>query len=409
MKKIIFLSSFLLLTILISSEACTTAVVSGKYTPDGRPLLWKHRDTWALNNKVMQFTDGKYAYTGLVNSTDPKGKSIWGGFNSAGFAIMNSASYNLNNDTITQSGLEGRLMKEALQTCATIDDFEELLKGLTKPIRLESNFGVIDAQGGAAYFELGNFKYVKIDANDPKVAPFGYLIRTNYSTTGKMGIGGGYIRYVTADKAFKMAVKEDRLTAKTILQEFSRDLTHSLTNTDLNDYDVISENQATMVMFQDYIPRKSTSSSLVVQGVKKGENPVFTTMWTTLGSPLTSVTIPIWLSNKTHLPMIVSYDQTIKDSPLCHLALELKKECFPYEWGTSSKYYMNINAVINADHTGTLQVLKPLEDEVFGLADEVLLKWRNNEIDYAEMQDFYDNLDVVIPKFYSTYFNLNLK
>lgn len=408
MRKIIFLSLFILLLIFNDSEACTTAVVSGKYTPDGRPLLWKHRDTWALNNKIVQFTDGKYSYSGLVNSGDPEGKSIWGGFNSAGFAIMNSASYNLNNDTIKQSGLEGRLMKKALQNCATIDDFEELLKGLSHPIRLESNFGVIDAQGGAAYFELGNFKYVKIDANDPKVAPFGYLIRTNYSTTGKMGIGGGYIRYVTADKAFKMAVKENRLTPKTILQEVSRDMTHSLTNTDLNDYAEISENHTTMVMFQDYIPRKSTSSSLVVQGVKKGENPAFTTMWTTLGSPLSSLTVPIWLSDETHLPIIVSYDDKLKDSPLCHLALELKKKCFPYEWGTSSKYYMNINAVLNADQTGTLQVLKPLEDEVFELAGDLLEKWRDDQIDYEEMQDFYNILDYKIPKFYSAYFNLNL-
>ncbi|MEA1877417.1 MAG: hypothetical protein U9N86_11180 [Bacteroidota bacterium] len=409
MNKLIFLTTFLLLAILIDSEACTTAVVSGKYTPDGRPLLWKHRDTWALNNKIVQFTDGKYSYSGLVNSGDPEGKSIWGGFNSAGFAIMNSASYNLNNDTITQSGLEGRLMKKALQICATIDDFEELLRELPRPIRLESNFGVIDAQGGAAYFELGNFKYVKIDANDPTVAPFGYLIRTNYSTTGKMGIGGGYIRYVTADKAFKMAVKEHRLTPKTILQEVSRDLTHSLTNTDLNDYAEISENHTTMVMFQDYIPRKSTSSSLVVQGVRKGESPDCTTMWTTLGSPLTSVTVPIWLSNKTHLPKIVSYDEKLKDSPLCYLALELKKKCFPYEWGTSSKYYMDINAVINADQTGTLQVLKPMEDHVFEWANNMLEKWRADQIDYEELQNFYKRLDMEIPAFYLKYFNLNLQ
>lgn len=26
-------------------SACTSAVISGKVTPDGRPLLWKNRDT----------------------------------------------------------------------------------------------------------------------------------------------------------------------------------------------------------------------------------------------------------------------------------------------------------------------------------------------------------------------------
>jgi len=406
MKRVIYFSLLMLVTLFTRGEACTTAVISGKYTPDGRPLLWKHRDTGQLKNIIRQFYDGKYAYTGLVNSVDVKGFSIWEGFNSAGFAIMNSASYNLNNDTIRQTGYEGRLMKRALQECATIDDFELLLKNLPKPVRLEANFGVIDAQGGAAYFELGNFTYTKIDANDPAVAPYGYLVRTNYSVTGKMGIGGGYIRYITADNILRMAVKENRLTPKTILQEASRNLTHSLTRTDLNKYSNIPENHTTMVMFQDYIPRKSTSSSLVVQGVKKGEDPAYTTMWTILGSPLTSVTIPVWMGRKVHLPLIVSYDKSIHDAPLCHLALKLKKRCFPYEWGTSSKYYLNINAVVNADHTGTIQILMPLEDQIFQEAEQLLEKWRSSRIDEEEMQAFYDRLDKEIPGFYSKYFQL---
>ena len=202
----------LLLLIHINGSPCTTAVVSGKFTKDGRPLLWKNRDTQTLNNKLMKFSDGKYLYTGVVNSNDTLGKSIWQGFNSTGFAIMNSASYNLNNDTIKKSGHEGRVMKLALQTCATIDDFENLLRGLDQPTGLEANYGVIDAHGGAAYFEIGNFGYKKIDVNDPEIALYGYVIRTNYSVTGKMGIGGGYIRFVAADRMMKAAVKENRLT-----------------------------------------------------------------------------------------------------------------------------------------------------------------------------------------------------
>ena len=32
------------------ADECTTAVVSGSATPDGRPLLWKNRDTDEANN-----------------------------------------------------------------------------------------------------------------------------------------------------------------------------------------------------------------------------------------------------------------------------------------------------------------------------------------------------------------------
>ena len=98
--------SLLILLILVigwgSSQACTTAIVSGKYTVDGRPLLFKHRDTGFLQNKLMYFSDGKYDYIATVNSVDKKGNEVWAGFNSAGFAIMNSEAYNLNVGDTTQ-------------------------------------------------------------------------------------------------------------------------------------------------------------------------------------------------------------------------------------------------------------------------------------------------------------------
>ena len=35
----------LLIYLPIEGIACTSAVITGKVTTDGRPLLWKHRDT----------------------------------------------------------------------------------------------------------------------------------------------------------------------------------------------------------------------------------------------------------------------------------------------------------------------------------------------------------------------------
>ena len=69
----IFLSLIFIFVISINDLfSCTTAVVSGKYTEDGRPILWKHRDSDFNNNKLMYFTDGKYDYIGLINSEDIK-------------------------------------------------------------------------------------------------------------------------------------------------------------------------------------------------------------------------------------------------------------------------------------------------------------------------------------------------
>ena len=55
----IFLTA-LVLTITTSAYPCTSAIISGKLTPDGRPLLWKHRDTGEDNNRVQYFKTDKY-------------------------------------------------------------------------------------------------------------------------------------------------------------------------------------------------------------------------------------------------------------------------------------------------------------------------------------------------------------
>ncbi|NOX45713.1 MAG: hypothetical protein GXO89_01895 [Chlorobi bacterium] len=392
----------LILTLVFSAQsfACTTAVISGKYTKDGRPLLWKHRDTWAVTNIIREFTDGKYTCVGLVNSSDTLGESIWIGYNDHGFGIMNSASYNLNNDTITQSGLEGRLMKNALQTCANIEDFEKFLDKLERPIRLEANFGVIDGNGGAAYFELGNFKYVKIDANDPAVAPYGYLIRTNYSFTGEIGLGGGYIRYVTANNTFYEAVTSGNLTYKTMLQGCSRNLTHSLTGTDLNEFGNRKENNRKMVFFKDFIPRSGTSSSCVVQGVLEDENPEFTTMWSIVGFPLSSVIVPVWITKSGVLPQQLQYDKELQDSPLCNKALELKEYIYPYIAGGHSDYYIDINALINADNTGIMQQLRPLESILTQRGEELLNSMRRGKAGEGQIADYYKMADNKIELFY---------
>ncbi|MBK3515900.1 hypothetical protein [Carboxylicivirga marina] len=92
--KNLFLALLALLIAIPFSEACTTAVISGKYTANSRPIIWKLRDTETFENKMRYFRDGKYDYIGMINSKDANGEQVWGGSNAAGFAIMNSASFN---------------------------------------------------------------------------------------------------------------------------------------------------------------------------------------------------------------------------------------------------------------------------------------------------------------------------
>jgi len=136
----------------IQTLACTTFLVSGKYTTDGKPLMFKNRDTDEMQNSLAWFNDGKYKYIGLVDGKKAWKKAVWGGYNETGFAIINTAAYNNNlGDTTKFKDQEGVVMKRALQTCSNLADFEKLLESWPKPMGVDANFGVIDAFGGAAY------------------------------------------------------------------------------------------------------------------------------------------------------------------------------------------------------------------------------------------------------------------
>ena len=411
MNKTFIIIAFIFSSI-TSTEACTTAVISGKYTKDGRPLLYKNRDTWAINNRIMYFNDAKYEYMGLVNSKDSLGKSLWIGMNEMGFSIMNSASYNLNiGDTTKLNGLEGRIMKHALATCATVNDFEEYLASLEKPTRLEANFGVIDANGGAMLFELNNQKFVKFDANDPTVAPYGYILRTNYSFTGSFGEeSSGYIRQNTVDDLFYDALSTNSFDAQFIMQDVTRGLKHSLLKTDLYlEYGGIPENTDTYTFFHDFIPRQSSSSACVVQGVKSDENPEFTTLWSAVGFPLTSIVIPTWLKAKNDFPDVLKIDKELNDSPICDAALKLKKEVFPIRWGKfATKFYININSIVNADKTGIRQKIKVDEDIIFLESNMKLEKWRSDGMGQNDVIEFNKWLNDFVIQSYKKNFNLNL-
>ena len=404
--KTLFIGLFIFSLATVTVKPCTTVIVSGKATDDGRPLLLKNRDASSLQNRLVYFFDGRYKFIGLVNSEDKENKEVWCGFNSTGFGIMNSASYNLKiNDTTKISDLEGKIMKMALETCATLEDFEKMLNELPKPLGVEANFGVIDGNGGAAYYEVDNFKFTKYDANDPAVAPNGYLIRTNFSISGEDNKGYGYIRYETAKGLFENQMKDGKISFEFLINEVPRCLVHSFTNTDLTKSLPANEKETDYVYFRDYIPRHSTSAAIVVQGIKKGESASLTTMWSILGFPLTSVIIPVWLLEDGTLPKILQTDET-GYAPLCDLALRLKDKVFPIQ-NDASDNYLNLSALMNKKNTGVRQKLIPIEGQVLAKAKKDLSTWRKNGINQTEVKEFYNWIDTEVYNEIKSKFELN--
>jgi hypothetical protein len=307
---------------------------------------------------------------------------------------MNSASYNLKDedDNTALKDREGIIMRMALQRCASLTDFETLLDTLPKPLGVEANFGVIDAMGGAAYYETDNYRYNKTDVNDHKTAPGGYLIRTNYSFTGNPEEGYGYIRYNTAEKLFEKA--GENLSWQYIIREVSRSLYHSLTEEDLNDDPPESAAGIQFVHFQDYIPRHSSSSSVIVQGVNNPREADMITMWTVMGFPLCSVVLPCCLNPDRDLPEVLTPDAD-GASPLSRMALELRNTCFPVQKGSGYKY-LNLPALVNRQGTGVLQRIREIEAKTIKLSEDFLDHEFKKPFADRDFRSFFDMLDQLI-------------
>jgi hypothetical protein len=405
MRKLAF-TAILILAALQQSSACSTAIVSGKATPDGRPLLWKHRDTDNFNNKMMFFAGSRYEYIGLVNSQDSLWH-VWAGTNSAGFSIMNSASYNITpgDDKAEKKDLEGYIMKLALAGCATLKDFATLLDTLRKPLGVAANFGVIDALGGAAYFETNNYTYKVFDANDAAVAPNGYIIRTNFSLSGSENQGAGYNRYNTASAIVSEAYANHGLTPEFFLDKASLCLRHELTQTDLSQACSSPATKNRIFPFRDYIVRFYSSSTVVVQGVKPGESPLLATTWVKLGFQPASVAIPLWVGVKNALPgMLTAPGQG--NAKLCDIALKLKETCFPYLKWAEGENYVLLEKLINVDNTGLIQQTVPFDLETFESTVQLLAQWRKSGFNPKEASAFYLTINKRAETFYSQNFTV---
>ena len=405
MKKILI--SLVVLAVMMTEVqpllACTSVIVSGRVTKDGRPMIFKHRDSGNVNNMMLVVQGKKYRYLGLVNAGDTLPKDVWGGYNEAGFGIVNTAAYNLNGNGGDTDG-DGILIRKALELCATLEDFECLMDTVKKPRDVNSNFAVLDAKGGCAYYETGNYKYVKFDVNDPVVAPDGYLMRTNFGTTGNHKLDQGVERYQAITAFMAEACKEEHLEHDYLITHISRYLKHGVTQLDMYDMMPETETDTCYVSFHDYIARYSTASVVLVQGVRPDESPLNTISWTIMGWPLTTIAMPLALLPSGKLPTLVSNDGT-GHSRLCEMGLQLKSRVFTLKKGNNTAFYGNLAPLINKKGTGILQQLLPIEEDVMRRGEEAVAALRKAK-DPKAMEAYYDWVDDFITEQYKSKFGV---
>lgn len=391
------------------SNACTSIIVSGKVTPDGRPYIFKNRDTHDLDNLAIQIQGPRYRFIGIVATKDTLYKSVWSGHNEVGFAIANTAAYNLNGKPEPGKPRpqgddnDGTLMRKALGTCRTLGDFEHLLDSIKAqgPIPSNSNFAVLDAEGGVAYYETGNKGYVKYDANDPLVAPYGFIVRTNHGMSGERSLDQGVERYLAiSDYATRAAFAND-LGFENIIRKVTRNLKHGLTQIDLHDFQPQDDSQPVYFPFRDFIPRYLTASAQLIQGVKENESPLLTTAWTIAGSPLTTVAIPLWITTDGKLPNVVTHQKPGQQAPLVTASFELKRQLFPIERGNGQDY-INLARLINRSGTGIIQQIEPIETEIFYRSRAI----RQSNTPNKDISEFYRWVEQYVREQYSQRFSI---
>ena len=381
-----------------TSAACTSFIVSGKATKDGRPLIFKNRDTGEPNNVVVDVQGELYRYMGIAACWDKKPVEIWGGHNEVGFAIINTAAYNMNGCDGKDTDNDGKVMRRALEICRTLADFENLLDTLPQPRDLNSNFGVLDSEGGCAYYETGNYSFTKFDANDPSIAPGGYLVRTNHGLTGCRDIDRGVERYMAITDFMDEAYRKENLDCEYLIANVPRYLTHGLTKQNLYDQLPKDENDTRYIHFSEFIPRYITSSAILVQGVVSGESSSHTISWTNIGWPCGSVAIPLILEKDVLLPTIVQRGENDK-AWLCSQSIEQKKKVFNLKRG-NVREYIDLSKLVNAAGTGIVQLMMPLEREVFNHARDVLRKVRKEKKSAQALQKYYEWVDEYVKEHY---------
>lgn len=373
-----------------AAAPCTLAVISGKATADGRALMWKNRDTSDPNNKLMFFKGPRHDFAALVISEDAAGAEVWAGQNAAGFAVMNAQADDLGDASKKLDGAgNGAFMKLALGACATVGDFEALLVREKGQWDLAANFGVIDAEGGACFFETSRDAFQKFDARDPRVAPFGTLVRTNFAfTSPDPMLGGAFDRFERIGRIVDAGRARGPIDARFILREAARDLV----NEKLHSYPLarpLPDDPAAPLHAHtsDTINRNTSVSAVVFEGAPSRDRADLATMWVLLGQPVAGAAVPVWPASG----KIPSPTTGPKTAPLNDVARAVAAYLYPDERGRNWQY-LNVTRLRTFGGEGVLAKILRVEDRAMERAAAKRAEWAARKPSAAEMADFQESV-----------------
>lgn len=352
--------------------ASVIGVASGKATRDQRPLLWQNHDDQTQSLQATLFWGKVGDFLGIIAQNDTN--QVWAGVNTVGFAIAGAIAQDLEGDF---SGSEGHFIKLALSECASLEQFEALLKQTNQiPGRsTRCNLGVIDAQGQAAIFEVGNYSYIKFDANDSVIAPAGFLVRSNFGITGK-GPGQGARRYHRTRTLFKAAIDKKNLSHRYLIQILARDLVGPA----IDPYPLPYGSQYDdfppgTIDTQESINCYQTVSCAVIRGVLRHENPRLSTLWWLPGEPVFGIVVPLWVHAGPVPELINAISQKI---------LRQKRRAYSI---TQRPSLLNTNVLAGSRFSIWPRHLLE-EKKIFSESETMLQTWRKDTFTHEGMRQF---------------------
>ncbi len=166
-------------------------------------------------------------------------------------------------------------------------------------------------------------------------APDGVLVRTNYSCSGDSDTGFGYIREANACHLLSPYVTSASVEPATFTEVLSRSFYHSMLKCD-----ALAGNPE-WIVDQDFIPRNSSSASIVVEGLLPGESPEHAVMWSAVGYPPCSYVLPVTVAD---VPEELQPSPSTWRSKLCDDVVARKRKVFPVTRGSGS-HYINVEAL----------------------------------------------------------------
>ncbi|MGB9893638.1 MAG: hypothetical protein ACPLRA_04435, partial [Candidatus Saccharicenans sp.] len=275
--------------------------------------------------------------------------------------------------------------------CATVDDFERLLQREKGKWDLSANFGVIDALGQACFFETSSENYTRFDVSDKKVAPFGYLVRTNYAYTSPDYLeGGGFIRFERMSHLAETAFATRQLGVRFILQVAARDLVQEK----LHSYPLsvnLPDDPARPLYINtsDTINRYLTASAVIFEGAPSADRPDLATMWVMLGQPVSIVAIPVWPSAGQVPKAAAAPGQ--ETCPLNSFSRKLVAYLYPDIRGRMPQY-LNVNRLRTYGGEGVIAKLLRIENQVLDKTQAQLKLWEKKKEGPEKVAQFQESL-----------------